>query len=80
MIVITVELWPRGDSAKKKRIAKMVIINDGSGTETKGNYSCQIHTQRTSKHGRIENFPRKRQNVWILIGKCLKNILGDKIK
>lgn len=40
MLVVTVELWPFGDEARKHTIATGVIANDGTGDNTMGNYDA----------------------------------------
>ena len=35
---ITIELVPRGNEKKKEKIAILDVENDGTGTETQGNY------------------------------------------
>ena len=35
---VTVELIPRGDESRKRRVAVVYITNDGTGTNEAGNY------------------------------------------
>ncbi len=71
MIVIKVEIWPYGDESKAKHEGTVVIFNDLSGTESKGNYEYAISKWGRPTHiwkrGTIDNFSRKRDNVWKLM-------------
>ena len=74
MIVIRIELWPQGDSTKIKKIANAVIINDATGTFSKGNYAyCLYGKLKKLKDGRVLGFNRRRDHVW----KLLKLVLED---
>jgi len=77
MIKITIEMWPRGYEQNKKKIAEMTIVNDGSGTKTKGNYYFNMWLKRFApwKSGKIENFSRGSKNIYYLIQQCLNEAL-----
>lgn len=75
MIVVTVELWPRGDAARKRTLGSMQICNDATGTQELGNYDGTLHaeyTQGGGRKGRVTRFRRQRQSVWSLVGAFLK--------
>ena len=76
MIVIQVELWSHGDAKKKKSLGTMVIKNDGTGTNSRGNYQFFLHGKsgRPMGSGGILDWPRNRFHVWQLI----HHILGQK--
>lgn len=81
MLVVTIELWPRGFETNKQTIGKMYIANDGTGTLTQGNYDAIIKkrgTNTTWKIGRIEGFPRKRLGPWYLLYRLLLSCGMDK--
>ncbi len=42
MVVVKIELWPRGIRAKAREIGRIVIANDGTGTAERGNYMCAL--------------------------------------
>lgn len=69
MIKVTVELWPHGDELTKRTIATADIINDGTGTNTVGNYRYRLRGKngRQLKEGELKGFKRI-FNVWYLIG------------
>ena len=77
MLKITIELWPHGRQVNKPITWSGTIINEGSGTETKGNYRAFF----SNRNGRgawrgsfLQGFPRKRDNVWKLLRDLLNNI------
>jgi len=75
MIRVTVELWPHGDDAKKRKLAHMDIFNDATGTKSKGNYKCRFHAEYTRsgpRTGTVQQFNRQSQSVWSLVGAFLK--------
>lgn len=81
MINVSIEL----DSARtgqKSSIGKVLIFNDGTGTEKHGNYVCKIMTAgekpRTYRKVRIENFPRKKLLGVDLLYLALKEALKDR--
>lgn len=75
MIVIKVELWPKGSERLKKLLAISTIANDGSGSTSVGNYGYKLFgaNGRTMKVGRVEKFRRLEDHVWKLIAKVLKD-------
>ncbi len=78
MLVINIQIWPKGDETKAKTIAMAKITNDGTGTKAMGNYTYQLWTEhRPLKHGkgRIHGFLRNRKNVWHLLFLILKECL-----
>ena len=82
MIVIKIEMWPKGDEKLKRSLGKAIICNDGKGTLTKGNYKCIFYKKGRSgkvyKETNVKLFPRKRLLVWDLLYRCLKNIVGGR--
>lgn len=42
MIVIRIELWPKGFKEKARELGTVVIANDGTGTNDSGNYDCAL--------------------------------------
>jgi hypothetical protein len=88
MIVVRVELWPGGDPSKAVRLGTATIVNDGSGTASRGNYFAafgkrgstfrDLKQKRPLRIGRVVNFPRKQQNAWQLLGLALYSAFGRK--
>ena len=80
MLVVQIELWPRGDASRRKTLASGTIVNDGMGTATRGNYRVQLKDAlgRPWKSGTVANFPRKRLIAWDLLACALCSILGSR--
>ena len=70
MIVVTIDLWPKGSQANARRLQTIVIANDGTGSLAMGSYNVAI-SHSSTLHG-DGNFPdankaahnQPRQNVW----------------
>ena len=73
MIEIQIRMVPRGMREEERPIGRVFIVNDGTGTETKGNYNVAFSTilpdrrVRVWKSGKIKNHPRKAKSVWKLV-------------
>jgi len=82
MLVIKIELWPRGDEKEKKLLHVGWIGNVGTGTRTSGNYKYVLSQRntpgRTLRKGFINGFPRKRLSAWDLLYRCLREAVGDR--
>lgn len=75
MIRIKIEMVPGGDESKAYTLHKGTIINDASGTSTKGNYDFELSKRGgpgTYKKGRVEGFARRQQGAWKLLYIVLK--------
>lgn len=87
MIVIRAELWPGGDKERASPLGTCVIVNDGTGSLTRGNYRVRLSTKRGFKDPRkpkpgevwrecrVEEFPRKRFGTWDIMHKALRTML-----
>lgn len=80
MIYIRIELWPFGDESKKRLLGEAVIANDATGNASRGNYKAILRnsTKRVFRKGTVEDFPRKRLNVYDLLYRVLKNTVGER--
>ena len=77
MIVVKVELWPKGFEGRKREIGRMTITNDGTSTERKrGNYDIKVMRRGTQttvqRTGRLENYAREAYCIWMLVGRAIK--------
>ena len=78
MLVVRIELWPKGDRRQAKVLHTAQIANNGKGSLTVGNYTATFSARggktrwRTS---RVSNFPRKAKGAWYLLYEALKNAL-----
>ncbi len=73
MIVLKIEMWPRGEKAKAYPLGSARIWNNATGTASIGNYGFKLFRKdgRQYKEGIIANFPRKRLLVWDLLFRAL---------
>ena len=80
MIVVIVELWPKGHSERRREVARAHIVNDGSGTATRGNYHITLFDKRGAKWktGKLLGFLRKRWLAMDLVLFALTAVLGDR--
>ena len=69
-------MLPGGRSENKRLLAQAIIANDGTGTDSRGNYFANLFLTRDKvwKTVRIKDFPRKSYNVWKLLQRVLKEI------
>ncbi len=74
MIRTTIVLDSWGLGFKKTELGMLDIINDGTGTATRGNYDVHVRgkTGRLLRAARVENWPRKSKPVFALIAAGLK--------
>lgn len=82
MIQIEIYLAPHGDTKNRKLIAAGEIANDGTGTQTLGNYKYVLmkKTKRSAKVGEIKGFHRKVNDVWHLLHLILNNIAEERFE
>lgn len=70
MIMIRIEMWPHGDSSRKRDLAAITIANVG-GDHERGNYLAQISHQIDSDYGERwvdhETFARAGAGRWKLV-------------
>lgn len=71
MIVITIELWKKGSRLNKVPRGKIIIVNDGTGSKTKGNYDVHFYDRngRGFRSERLENWPRNAKSIWKMLNK-----------
>jgi hypothetical protein len=92
MIVVKIEMWPKGDESKKYEIGRTFIYNAG-GTLTRANYEVRVcrkgglnkapsvsdlHSgEGFARTGRVEGYPRLSYNVWRLILRALRSCFPE---
>lgn len=81
MIVVKVELWPKGDESRKEEIGRMTISNDVTTTlrsPDRGSYNVKLMRRGTAdkvqKTTRVEDYPRRSYPVWVLIKRALDSL------
>ena len=75
MIVVKIELWPGGDQDRAVVMHTAAIVNDTTGTPTRGNYYFTLSKRggmKVYKKGCVEGFARKRETAWKLLYLVLK--------
>lgn len=87
MIVIDLQMWPRGDETKKYSLGAVVIVNVG-GTLDMGEYEVRIlksasHGAKKAgvwKAGKVSGFPRLRLGATDLLLRALVACIGYRSK
>lgn len=58
MIVVTIDLWPRGDETKKRKLATVVIANAG-GDARVANYNWAVSHQEGTVYAKAFEHPQE---------------------
>jgi len=81
MIVIKIELWPKGFESRARELGKMYIANTGElGNGKRGNYHVRLFRKGTNtvqREGSVENFPRHSYSVWRLVSRAIKSVFPE---
>ncbi len=82
MIRVTVELLPGGREDRKRHLGTAIIVNDGSGDLSTGNYTVSLSKRGRPKDkwktGSVRRFPRKRLGAWDLLYRALADTVGER--
>lgn len=72
MIRVNIEIIPFG-VGEPRRLASVIIVNDGTGTAKRGNYRYSIFKKRLRlwKAGELKNFPRASRDALELLKRVL---------
>lgn len=75
MISVTMTLHSAIHVSRNERLVSILIINDGTGTASHGNYDYTIRGRhgRTIKAGRIERWPRKAKTPCALLQRVINH-------
>jgi hypothetical protein len=86
MLVIRIELHPKGDASRAEEIGRATIANDGTGTAGVGNYVVKLlktaryakaaNVGKVWKQGRVEGFARLRLSPYHLVMMAFADALG----
>ena len=70
------ELDSHGLGTRVSTLAEVIIINDGTGTATRGNYDVRAKSKKgwTIRKGRVENWPRKSKPPLALLSAALQEL------
>lgn len=80
MIMIKIEMWPKGLKDHAYTLAEVRIINDGTGDLTRGNYYAELSkkggfSKGIWKRALVKEFPRKSHGALDLLYRVLKYAL-----
>lgn len=69
MIIVTATLISAHGQQFDRELGRAIICNDGTGSDTYGNYSAQFYGQSggLGKSGKVDNYPRKAVAIWNLV-------------
>lgn len=77
MLVVKVELWPKGDESRAREICRAQIANDVATTkETRGEFgaykakfmqSVQFNPTKVWKYGKVPPIHRQKRGVWDIL-------------
>jgi hypothetical protein len=82
MIVVKVELWPKGDETQKRSLGTAFIINDGTGTLSHGNYIVMLARMKDAtvpwRIGRVMNWARA-GSPWDLLSRAINAATRNRV-
>lgn len=82
MIVVTIELWPKGDQARKRHLGTAIITNDATGSEGLGNYRVTLSRRgqpdRPWRLSQVRGFPRQQLGAYDLLYRALAACVGGR--
>lgn len=83
MLVVSVDLIS-ARTGEKKNLGKVIIANDGTGTDARGNYFIRAlragtslvgwHNKKPTRVGSVVNYPRNKESVWTLVTRALVSL------
>lgn len=83
MLNVTIELHS-AVTLKKSNIGYIEIINDDTGTRTRGNYVARLYRRGSKKtiwkEVRLRDFPRQTLTSYDLLYRVLKEAVGERNK
>lgn len=91
MIVVKIEMWPRGDESRAVEFARAVITNQVDKTlatgGARGDYDVELKggvygrenpLKGVWKRGKVVGFDRMKRGVWDLLYQALANTVGGR--
>jgi hypothetical protein len=82
MLIVSVHLHS-AITGKVSEIARMQIVNDGTGVGELGHYRCrsyrgrdtnQLNNCTISRQGEVKNYQRRKLHVWNLVARSLERM------
>lgn len=90
MIVIKLEMWPKGDESKAYTLGRTYLWNDGTGGIKRRNYEVAVRRKgqevlRVGQHprdgalrqGTVRDYPAPSYNIWRLVIRALKDAFPE---
>lgn len=81
MILVKIELISAIHPSRNRELGRLVLTNDGLGTDKRCNYNVEMMrrgtTDKVQRRGRVENYPRHAYTVWELVRRALAATLGS---
>lgn len=76
MLRITIELLPFGSIERRKVLRTAEIVNNGTGTISKGNYDITFYgeTGEVYRKTKVTGYQRKQLGPWNLIQEAIKSL------
>jgi len=82
MLVITIEIWPGGDSSKARILGRGSIANTGLGSNEVSSYRAFFHStgpgDPKTRYASVGRFRRLKKDSWELLYLALKKVFGGK--
>lgn len=80
MIIVKVELVSAIHSSRSKELGRMIITNDGTGTDKRCSYDVEVMRRgapsRVQRRARVQDYPRLAYTVWELVKRALEASFG----
>ena len=90
MIVVKIEMWPKGSEEKRYELGRTYIYNCG-GDARRGDYQVRVcrkgdfepEARRIvagegfTRTGEVRNYPRLSYNVWRLVSRALRSAFPE---
>lgn len=79
MIVVKIELWPKGFESNARELGRLHLTNQfvrSVSNPKRGDYKVEVMRRGTKdkvqRQGVVENYPRQAYSIWRLIARALK--------
>jgi hypothetical protein len=90
VIVVRIEMWPKGNEERRRELGRTYIYNAG-GSAARGDYEVRVCRKRKfetnvenlragkgfTRTARIEGYPRLAYNVWRLVLRALREAFPE---
>ncbi|SAK55484.1 hypothetical protein AWB79_02193 [Caballeronia hypogeia] len=79
MLLVTLELLPRGSEEQRRTLGQIRIINVG-GDPAYGNYSIELmeNREKSTRTASITDYPRHAGSTWDLVARAITMALAGK--